>query len=74
MTTMSKLKAGDRVAVLRPDGSEIEYRGSMVGREGDCMFVLPDDTDLPDPVEVSADRVLPAVFAAIPCTASGNRC
>jgi hypothetical protein len=57
---MSKLEVGTRVAVHRPDGGEIEYRATVVGQEGDCVFVLPDGDDLPDPVEVSADRVEPA--------------
>jgi hypothetical protein len=57
---MSRLEAGDRVAVLRPDGGEIEYRGTLIFREGRCVFVLPDDDDLPDAVEVSADRVVRA--------------
>lgn len=57
---MSNLEAGDRVAVLRPDGGEIEYRGTVVFHEGECVFVLPDGDKLPDPVEVSADRVVPA--------------
>jgi hypothetical protein len=60
VTTMCKLEVGDRVAVLWPGGAEVEYRGTVAGREGDCVFVLPDETDLPDPVEVSADRVQPA--------------
>jgi hypothetical protein len=29
---MSRLEAGDRVAVLRPDGGEIEYRGTLIPR------------------------------------------
>jgi hypothetical protein len=56
---MSYFKRGDRVLVLRLDSDEIECHGSYAGECGPIMFVLPDDDDLPDPVEVGADRVLP---------------
>ena len=56
---MSYFKTGDRVVVLRLGSDEIECHGSYVGECGPIAFVLPDDDDLPDPVEVGADRVLP---------------
>jgi hypothetical protein len=56
---MSDFKKGDRVVVLRLDSDEIECRGCYEGASGPIMFVLPDDDDLPDPVEVGADRVFP---------------
>ena len=58
---MSRFRKGDRVIVLRADGDEIDIRGCYVGENGRIMFVLPDDDDLPDPVEVGADRVLPEI-------------
>ncbi len=58
---MSDFKTGDRVVVLRLDSDEIECHGCYAGESGPIMFVLPDDDgdDLPDPVEVGADRVFP---------------
>jgi len=56
---MSDFNKGDRVVVLRLDSDEIECHGSYAGEWGPIMFVLPDDDDLPDPVEIGADRVLP---------------
>jgi hypothetical protein len=58
---MSGFKNGDRVVVLRLDSDEIECRGRYKGESGPIMFVLPDDDDfdLPDPMEVGADRVFP---------------
>jgi hypothetical protein len=65
---MSDFKNGDRVVVLRLDSDEIECRGYYKGESGPIMFVLPDDDDydLPDPVEVGADRVLPEQATAAP--------
>jgi hypothetical protein len=54
---MSDFRKGDRVVVLRLDSDEIECHGCYQGASGPIMFVLPDDDDLPDPVEVGADRV-----------------
>jgi hypothetical protein len=59
LSGMSDFKRGDRVVVLRLDSDEIECHGCYAGQTGPIMFVLPDDDDLPDPVEVGADRVLP---------------
>jgi hypothetical protein len=56
---MSDFREGDRVIVMRLDSDEIECHGSYAGESGPMMFVLPDDDDLPDPVEVGADRVRP---------------
>jgi hypothetical protein len=56
---MSYFKTGDRVVVRRLDSNEIECRGRYVGECGLIVFVLPDDDDLPDPLEVGADRVVP---------------
>jgi hypothetical protein len=56
---MSDFKQGDRVIVLRLDTDEVECHGRYEGQTGPIMFVLPDDEDLPDPIEVGADRVLP---------------
>jgi hypothetical protein len=56
---MNYFRTGDRVVVLRLDSDEIECHGRYVDERGPIMFVLPDDDDLPDPVEVGADRVLP---------------
>jgi hypothetical protein len=58
---MSGFKNGDRVVVLRLDSDEIECRGCYQGESGPILFVLPDDDDddLPDPIEVGADRVFP---------------
>lgn len=55
---MSDFRDGDRVVVLRLDSDEIECHGCYAGESGPIMFVLPDDDDLPDPIEVGADRVL----------------
>jgi len=54
---MSDFKKGDRVMVLRLDSDETECHGSYAGERGLIMFVLSDDDDLPDPIEVGADRV-----------------
>ena len=59
LTAMSGFKKGDRVIVLRLDSDEIECHGCYEGALGPIMFVLPDDDDLPDPVEVGEDRVFP---------------
>jgi hypothetical protein len=56
---MADFRKGDRVVVLRLNSDEIECHGCYTGESGPLMFVLPDDDDLPDPVEVGADRVLP---------------
>jgi len=56
---MSAFRQGDRVVVLRLDSDEVECHGCYVGETDPIMFVLPDDDDLPEPIEVSADRVLP---------------
>ena len=55
---MSEFKKGDRVVVLRLDSDEVECHGCYAGETGPIMFVLPDGDDLPDPVEVGADRVV----------------
>jgi hypothetical protein len=59
LSGMSDFKKGDRVVLLRLDSAEIECQGSYAGECGPIMFVLPDDDDLPDPIEVGADRVFP---------------
>jgi|GraSoiStandDraft_4_1057263.scaffolds.fasta_scaffold2236889_2 hypothetical protein len=59
LSGMNKLKKGDRVVVLRIDSKEIEYHGSYAGASGPFKFILPDDDNLLDPVEVDTDRVLP---------------
>jgi hypothetical protein len=59
LSGVSGFRKGDRVVVLRLDSDEIECRGCYTGESGRIMFVLPDDDDLPDPIEVGADRVLP---------------
>lgn len=56
---MSDFKKGDRVVVLRLNSDEIECHGGYAGERGLIMFVLADDDDLPDPIEVGADRVFP---------------
>jgi hypothetical protein len=56
---MSDFRAGDRVVVLRLDSDEIECHGCYAGESGPILFVLPDGDDLPDPVAVGEDRVLP---------------
>ena len=56
---MTDFKEGDRVVVLRLNSDEIECHGSYAGERAPIMFVLPDDDDLPDPIEVGADRVFP---------------
>jgi hypothetical protein len=56
---MSGFEKGDRVVVLRLDSDEVECHGCYTGQDGPILFVLPDDDDLPDPIEVGADRVLP---------------
>jgi hypothetical protein len=56
---MNHFNRGDRVVVLPLDSDEIECHGCYAGESGPIMFVLPDDDDMPDPVEVGADRVLP---------------
>jgi hypothetical protein len=56
---MSDFRAGDRVVVLRLDSDEVECHGCYAGESGPIMFVQPDDDDLPDPIEVGADRVVP---------------
>jgi len=56
---MNVFKKGDRVVVLRLDSNQIECHGSYAGECGPITFVLKDDDDLPDPVEVGADRVFP---------------
>jgi hypothetical protein len=59
MSGMAVFEKGDRVVVLRLHGNEIEYHGSYAGECGPITFVLPDDDDMPDPVEIGADRVVP---------------
>ena len=56
---MSDFRDGDRVVVLKLDSDEIECHGCYAGKSGSIVFVLPDDDELPDPIEVGADRVLP---------------
>jgi hypothetical protein len=56
---MNDFKEGDRVVVLRLHSDETECHGSYTGERGLIVFVLPDDDDLPDPIEVGADRVFP---------------
>lgn len=56
---MADFRKGDRVVVLRINSDEVECHGCYAGESGPLVFVLPDDDDLPDPVEVGADRVLP---------------
>lgn len=46
------------------DSSEIECHGRYAGECGPIAFVLPDDDDLPDPIEVGADRIFPEKFTA----------
>jgi hypothetical protein len=59
MSEMAVFKKGDRVVVRRLRSNEIECHGSYAGECGPITFVLPDDDDLPDSVEVGADRVFP---------------
>jgi hypothetical protein len=59
LSGMSDFRAGDRVVVLRLDSDEIECHGRYAGESGHILFVLPDGDDLPDPVAVGEDRVLP---------------
>ena len=59
LSRMNNFKKGDRVVVLRIDSKEIEYHGSYAGESGPFKFVLPDDDNLLDPVEVDTDRVYP---------------
>jgi len=59
VSAVSDFRQGDRVVVLRLDSNEIECHGSYAGETGPIMFVQPDDDDLPDPIEVGADRVVP---------------
>jgi len=54
---MSDFNEGDRVVVLRIDSDEVECHGSYAGASGSIMFVLPDGDDLPEPIEVGAERV-----------------
>ncbi len=56
---MSSFSEGDRVVVLRLDSDEVECHGAYAGERGPMVFVRLDDDDLPDPVAVGADRVLP---------------
>jgi hypothetical protein len=56
---MSDFNRGDRVVVLRLDSDETECHGSYAGECGPIMFVLPDDDDLPDPIDLGAGRVVP---------------
>ena len=56
---MSTFRDGDRVVVLRLDSDEIECHGCFAGESGPMMYVLIDDDDLPDPIAVGAERVLP---------------
>jgi hypothetical protein len=56
---MSDFRDGDRVVVLRYGSDDIECHGCYAGESGRIMFVLPDGDELPDPMEVGADRVLP---------------
>jgi hypothetical protein len=56
---MSDFSRGDRVVVLQLDSDEVECHGRYAGGSGPIAFVLRDDDELPDPVEVGADRVLP---------------
>lgn len=57
---MTDFIKGDRVEVLRLDGSEIAYHGRYIGESGPIVFVVPDNDPLPgDPIEVGADRVRP---------------
>jgi hypothetical protein len=56
---MSDFKKDDRVVVTRLDSDEIECHGCYVGEQGPTLFVIPDNDDLPDPIEVGAGRVFP---------------
>ncbi len=56
---MNDFKVGDRVVVRRLNSHEIECHGSYAGERGHILFVLPDDDDLFDPIEVGTGRVLP---------------
>jgi hypothetical protein len=56
---MSDFREGDRVVVVRLDSDEIECHGCYAGESGPIVFVLIDDDELPEPVEVAADRVFP---------------
>jgi hypothetical protein len=56
---MSDFRHGDRVVVLRLGSDDVECHGCYAGESGPMVFVLPDGDELPDPMEVGADRVLP---------------
>lgn len=56
---MNDFRVGDRVVVQRLGSDEIECHGCYEGESGPIVFVMPDDEDVPDPIEVGADRVLP---------------
>jgi hypothetical protein len=66
MSGMAIFKKGDRVVVLRLHSNEIEYHGSYAGECGPITFVLPDDDDMLDPVEIGADRVFPERSQRVP--------
>jgi hypothetical protein len=59
LSGLSDFRKGERVVVLRLDSDEIECHGCYAGESGRITFVLADDDNLPDPIEVGADRVLP---------------
>jgi hypothetical protein len=59
LSGMSDFTKGDRVVVLRLGSDEIECHGRYAGESGHIMSILVDDDELPDPIEVGADRVLP---------------
>ena len=56
---MSDFKKGDRIVVVRPGSDEVECHGCYEGESGSIVFIKADDEDLPDSVEVGADRVFP---------------
>jgi hypothetical protein len=58
LSWMTDFSHGDRVVVLRLDSDDIECYGSYAGESGPIVFVLADGDDLPDPIEVGADRVV----------------
>lgn len=56
---MSEFKKGARVVVLRLGSDDIECHGRYAGERAPIMYVLPDDDEMPDPIEVGANRVFP---------------
>jgi hypothetical protein len=56
---MRDVRHGDRVVVLRLGSEEIECHGRYAGESGSIAWILQDDDDLSDPIEVGAKRVFP---------------